>query len=77
MALNLRQKKQVNPGTRVRLINMDDPYTKLEPGLEGTVRKIDDIGTIHVNKPIATNPRDYMDHWVFDGAEIEVDLNEK
>ena len=30
-----------------------------------------------VNKPIGTNIRDSMDHWVFDGAEIVVDLNEK
>jgi hypothetical protein len=30
-----------------------------------------------VNKPIGTNTRDYMDHWVFDGAEITVDSNEK
>jgi len=30
-----------------------------------------------VNKPIGLNTRDNMDHWVFDGAEIEVDLNEK
>jgi hypothetical protein len=30
-----------------------------------------------VNKPIGTNIRDHMDHWVFDGAEIMVDLNEK
>ena len=30
-----------------------------------------------VNKPIGLNTRDNMDHWVFDGAEITVDLNEK
>jgi hypothetical protein len=30
-----------------------------------------------VNKPIGTNIRDSMDHWVFDGAEVVVDLNEK
>jgi hypothetical protein len=30
-----------------------------------------------VNKPTGTNIRDSMDHWVFDGAEITVDLNEK
>lgn len=29
-----------------------------------------------VNKPIGLNTRDNMDHWVFDGAEIEVDLNQ-
>ncbi len=30
-----------------------------------------------VNKPIGLNTRDNMDHWIFDGAEITVDLNEK
>jgi hypothetical protein len=30
-----------------------------------------------VNKPIGTNIRDYMDNWVFDGAEITVNLNEE
>jgi hypothetical protein len=29
-----------------------------------------------INKPIGTNTRDSMDHWVFDGAEITVDLND-
>jgi len=37
------------PGTRVILIKMDDPYTKLKPGEKGTVTGVDDIGTIHVN----------------------------
>lgn len=30
-----------------------------------------------VNKPIGINIRDAMDHWVFDGAEVTVDLNER
>jgi hypothetical protein len=37
------------PGTRVVLIKMNDPYTKLTPGTKGTVTGVDDIGTIHVN----------------------------
>lgn len=37
------------PGTRVRLIRMNDPYTKLEQGDTGTVISVDDIGTIHVS----------------------------
>jgi hypothetical protein len=37
------------PGTRVRLIRMHDPYTKLKPGDEGKVSFIDDIGTIFVD----------------------------
>ncbi len=37
-------------GCRVKLVHMDDPYnTKLVPGSKGTVRAVDDIGTIHVN----------------------------
>ena len=35
-------------GTRVELIYMDDPYSKLKPGDQGTVIFVDDIGTIHV-----------------------------
>lgn len=36
-------------GTRVKLIKMNDPYTKIEPGTLGTVTGVDDIGTIHIN----------------------------
>jgi hypothetical protein len=37
-------------GARVELTHMDDPYnTKLVPGCKGTVRYVDDIGTIHVS----------------------------
>ena len=35
-------------GTRVELIYMDDPYSKLKPGDQGAVIFVDDIGTIHV-----------------------------
>jgi hypothetical protein len=35
-------------GKRVRLIHCNDPYTKLTPGLLGTVDHIDDFGTLHV-----------------------------
>jgi hypothetical protein len=36
-------------GTRICLISMDDPYSKLKPGDTGTVSHVDDIGTVHVN----------------------------
>ena len=37
-------------GTRVELVQMDDPYNrKLVPGCKGTVRWVDDMGTIHVS----------------------------
>jgi hypothetical protein len=41
-------KSYYTPGTKVILVQMDDPYTKLQPGDKGTVTSVDDIGTIHV-----------------------------
>lgn len=35
-------------GCRVELVKMDDPYSKLKSGDQGTVTAIDDIGTIFV-----------------------------
>ena len=35
-------------GARVELIEMDDPYRRLPPGLKGTVVAVDDIGTVHI-----------------------------
>ena len=42
-------KEYYKPGTRVMLIRMNDPYTNLREGDQGTVTMIDDIGTIHVS----------------------------
>ena len=42
-------KKNFPPGTRVVLDEMHDEYRNLEPGTEGIVKCVDDIGTIHVN----------------------------
>jgi hypothetical protein len=36
-------------GKRVRLISMDDPYSKLKSGDEGTIEFEDGIGQIHVS----------------------------
>lgn len=36
-------------GTRVELIQMDDPYTHLKKGDQGTVSCVDDTGTVFVN----------------------------
>lgn len=44
---NLRREYPV--GTRIELVHMDDPYSKLKPGDQGTVRVVDDIGTIFCN----------------------------
>ena len=35
-------------GTRVELIEMDDPYQDMPAGLRGTVVAVDDIGTVHI-----------------------------
>ena len=40
-------KKDYPPGTRVMLLDMDDPYSKLRPGDRATVVHVDDIGTVH------------------------------
>lgn len=45
----LLSRSTARPGARVRLISMDDPYTHLKPGDEGTVSFIDDMGTVHVD----------------------------
>lgn len=41
-------RKQYPPGTRIRLIEMKDPYTPVPPGTEGVVTAVDDIGTLHM-----------------------------
>ena len=42
-------REQYPKGTRVELVHMDDPYTKLTAGDKGTVNHVDDMGTIHIN----------------------------
>lgn len=42
-----RMRNNYSPGTRLELISMDDPYSKILPGTRGTVVAVDDIGTIH------------------------------
>lgn len=36
-------------GTQVELVSMDDPYSRLKPGDRGTVKSVDDTGTVHVS----------------------------
>ena len=43
-----RLRKEYPEGTRLSLISMDDPYSKLECGDRGTVTHVDDGGTIHM-----------------------------
>lgn len=42
-------RKSYPEGARVKLVHMEDPYSKLTSGTEGTVRVVDDMGTVHVN----------------------------
>ncbi len=42
-------RKEYPEGTRIALVQMDDPYSKLVPGDRGTVKSVDDAGTIHVS----------------------------
>ena len=37
------------PGTRVELISMDNDPRPIESGTRGTVRIVDDMGTVHVD----------------------------
>lgn len=39
-------KRMYPPGTRIELICMKDPYSPVPSGTRGTVRTIDDMGTI-------------------------------
>ena len=48
-ALVQRRRAQYPTGCRVELVSMDDPYTKLRPGDQGTVSFVDDIGTVFVD----------------------------
>lgn len=41
--------KEMYPkGTRIELISMEDPYAPIEPGTQGTVEFVDDMGQIHM-----------------------------
>ena len=44
-----RLKELYPEGTRLELIGMDDPFSPVDPGTRGTVRHVDDMGTIHMN----------------------------
>ena len=42
-----RLREMYPKGTRVELVSMDDPYTRLKPGDKGRVDFVDDGGTLH------------------------------
>lgn len=39
----------IEKGQRVRLVHTSDPYTNLIRGALGTVRRVDALGTVHIN----------------------------
>lgn len=41
-------KREFPSGCKVQLVSMNDPYTRIDPGTQGAVIDVDDIGTIHV-----------------------------
>jgi len=40
-------KEYYKPGTRIRLVCMNDPYTNIPVGTIGVVTGVDDLGTVH------------------------------
>jgi hypothetical protein len=43
-----RIKSQYPVGTRIELIHMEDPYSSVQSGMKGTVKVVDDAGTLHM-----------------------------
>ena len=41
-------KEYYKPGTKMKLVRMNDPYTHIPAGTVGVVTEVDDLGTIHV-----------------------------
>ena len=48
-ALVKRMKATYKPGTRIQLDYMGDDPRPIPPGTKGTVRVVDDMGTVHCN----------------------------
>ena len=42
-------RKRYPPGTKVRLISMEDDPRPIPPGTEGVVKWVDDAGTVHTD----------------------------
>ena len=44
-----RIREQYPAGTKVELVSMNDPHRDMPPGLKGTVKSVDDTGTVFVS----------------------------
>ena len=44
-----RLRDEYPKGTRVELVEMNDPYRDMPPGLKGIVQMVDDAGGIHIH----------------------------
>lgn len=42
-------KERYPEGCKVELVRMNDPYREMPPGLKGTVKFVDDVGTVHIS----------------------------
>ena len=47
-ALAKENKAKYPPGTRIELIQMNDPFSPVEAGTRGTVHHVDDAGQLHM-----------------------------
>ena len=45
----IRLREEYPVGTRVEMVEMNDPYREMPPGLKGTVQMVDDAGSIQIN----------------------------
>lgn len=41
-------REQYPESTKVELVSMNDPYRDMPPGLKGTVKSVDDTGTVFI-----------------------------
>ncbi len=44
-----RVRERYPKGTRIELVKMDDPYTSMLAGMQGTVNYVDDAASIHAS----------------------------
>lgn len=65
-----RYKQSYPPGTRVMLLNMNDPYSPVESGMRRTVQSVDDIGQILMKWDNGNFAYDMLTNDEFSGEDI-------